>query len=78
MSLFLRKNSLLRCWGCILGWGFYIISVVKTASRKIGALIRYMIPPVVAFSISEDLPYDLVWNIVFMFGLLLLDAIWKC
>ena len=25
-----------------LDWGFYIISIAKTASKKIGALIRYM------------------------------------
>ena len=45
MGLFLRKNHLLRCWGwpsllnCI---GAYIISIAKTASKKIGVLIRSM------------------------------------
>ena len=47
MSLFLRKNHLLRCWdwltfSCKLDWGFYIISIAKTAFEKIGALIRSM------------------------------------
>ena len=46
MGLFLRKNHLLRCWGLTfsskLDWGSYIISIAKTASKKIGALIRSM------------------------------------
>ena len=44
MGLFLRKNHLLR-WLTIsskLDWDLYIISVAKTASQKIGALIRSM------------------------------------
>ena len=32
----MRKNHILRCWGS------YIISIAKTASKKIGALIRFM------------------------------------
>ena len=43
MDLFLRKNNLLRCWGwpsfSKLDWGCYIMSIAKTASKKIGALI---------------------------------------
>ena len=44
VGLFLRKNHLLRCWGrpSKLDWGSYIISIAKTASKKIGALIRSM------------------------------------
>ena len=46
MGLFLRKNNLLRCWGLNfsskLDWGSYIISIAKTVSKKIGALIRSM------------------------------------
>ena len=40
MDLFLRKNHLLKCWGCLslLNW----IAIAKTASKKIGALIRSM------------------------------------
>ena len=44
MGLLLRKNHPLRRWGLTfsskLDWGFYIISIAKTASKKIGALIR--------------------------------------
>ena len=44
MDIFLRKNHLLRCWILTfspkLDWGSYIISIAKTASKKIGALIR--------------------------------------
>ena len=45
MGLFLRSNHLLRCWGLhslLIGWGSCIISVAKTTSKKIGALIRCM------------------------------------
>ena len=40
MGLFLSKNHLLRCPK--LNWGSYIISIAKTASKKIGVLIRSM------------------------------------
>ena len=40
------RNNVLKCFGLSfssnLDWGSYIISVVKTASKKIGALIRSM------------------------------------
>ena len=44
MDLFLRKNHLLRCLNISskLEWGSYIISVAKSDSKKIGALIRSM------------------------------------
>ena len=45
MGLFLRKNHLLRClgWLSLLNWiGALTLSVAKTASKKIGALIRSM------------------------------------
>ena len=46
MGLFLRKKHLLRCWWLTfsskLDWGSYIVSIAKTASKKIGALIRSM------------------------------------
>ena len=46
MSLFLRKNHFLKILGLTfsskLDWGSYIISIAKTASKKIGALIRSM------------------------------------
>ena len=46
MGLFWSENHLLRCWGLTfsskLDWGCYIISIAKTASKKIGALICSM------------------------------------
>ena len=44
MGLFSRENPLLRCltFSSKLDWGSYIISIAKTASKKIGALIRSM------------------------------------
>ena len=46
MGLFMRKKHLLRCWGLTfsskLDWGSYVVSIAKTASKKIGALIRSM------------------------------------
>ena len=42
MSLFLRKNHLLRCYGSLLNWieGSFIMFITKIASKKIGALIH--------------------------------------
>ena len=53
-----------------LDWGFYIVSIAKTASKKIGALIHSMkfLSPEVALY----LPYSHVWNTVVMSGLVLL------
>ena len=45
MGQFLRKNHLLRCWNwlSIPNWtGAHIISIAKTACKKIGALINSM------------------------------------
>ena len=46
MGLFLRKKSSFRMLGLTfsskLDWGSYIVSIAKTASKKIGALIRSM------------------------------------
>ena len=46
MGLFLGQNHRLRCWGFSfsskLDWGSYIISVAKTACKKIRALIHSM------------------------------------
>ena len=44
MSLLLRKNHLLRCWGCVfllncIG-ALTLCFIAETASKKIGALIR--------------------------------------
>ena len=55
-----------------LDWGSYIISIAKTASKKIGALIRSM-----KFLSPEaiNLPYIHVWNTVVMSGLLPLKVL---
>ena len=39
-----------------LDWGYYIISIAKTASKKIGALIRSIkfLPPEVALYLSKS------------------------
>ena len=42
MALFLKKNLLGLTFSCKLDWGFYIISIAKTASKKTRALIRSM------------------------------------
>ena len=44
VGLLLRKNHLLRCWGwpSLLNWIGAIISIAKTVTKKIGALIRSM------------------------------------
>ena len=58
-----------------LDWGSYIISIAKTASKKIGALIhpiKFLSPEV----ISTNLPDGHVWNTVVMSGLVLLVATW--
>ena len=41
MGLFLRKNHYLRCW-VSLDWSSYIVSIPKSASKKIGTSIRSM------------------------------------
>ena len=58
-----------------LDWGSCIISVAKTASKKIGALIRSMkfLSPEVALYLYK-LPYADVWNTIVMSGLVPLDA----
>ena len=47
MGLLLLKNHLLRCWGGVtfsskFDWCSYIISIAKSASKKIGTLICSM------------------------------------
>ena len=62
-----------------LDWGSYIISVAKTASKKIGALIRSRKFLSLEFGlISINLPYAHVWNTVVTAGLVLLVATWIC
>ena len=56
-----------------LDWGSYIISVAKTASKKIGALIRSMkfLFPEVALYLSKSTIRH-VWNTIITSGLVLL------
>ena len=64
-----------------LDWGSYIISIAKTASNKIGALIRsmkFLSPEVALYCISINLPYSPVWNTAVRSGLLLVVATWNC
>ena len=59
-----------------LDWGSYIISIAKTVSKKIEALICSMkFVSMRLLYISINLPYDLAWNTVAMSGLVLLVAI---
>ena len=64
-----------------LDWGSYIVSIAKTASKKIGALIRsmkFLSPEVALYLYKLNLPYGHVWNTVVMSGLVLLVATWNC
>ena len=56
-----------------LDWGSYMISIAKTASKKIGAFIHSMkfLSPDVALCLY-------VWNTAVMSGLVLLVATWNC
>ena len=60
-----------------LDWASYIVSIAKTASEKIGALIRSM-KFLRLLCTSINLPYGHVWNTAVMSGLMLLVAIWNC
>ena len=57
-----------------LDWGSYIVSIAKTASKKIGALIRSMkfLSPEVALYLGH------AWNTVVISGLVPLVATWNC
>ena len=72
-SVLEKKSSILglTC-SSKLDWGSYIISVPKTASKKIGALIRSMkfLSQEVALYLY-NLPYGHAWNTLFMSGLVL-------
>ena len=61
-----------------LDWGSYIISIAKTASKKIGALIHSMKFLLRLFCISINLPYAHVWSTVVMSGLVPPFATWNC
>ena len=81
--MFLRKDHLLRCWGLNfsskLDLGPYIISVAKTASKKIGALIHSMkfLSHEVALHLYKSTIGPCMDTVV-MSGLVLLVATWNC
>ena len=62
-----------------LDWGSYIISIAKTASKKIGALIRFMkfLSPEVALYLYKSTIAH-VWNTVVTYWLVPLVATWNC
>ena len=55
-----------------LDWGSYIISIAKTASKKIGALIRSM------KNSFYDFSWGYAWNAGVTSGLVPLVATWNC
>ena len=57
----------------------YIISIAKTASKKIGALIHSMkfLSPEFAL-IYKNVPYGHAWNTSVMSGLMPQVPTWKC
>ena len=61
-----------------LDWGSHIFSIAKSASKNIGALIRFMkffSPGLLC--ISVNLLYNHVWNIFVTPGLVLIVATWN-
>ena len=88
MGLFLRENHLLRCWVAFLFrivWGSYIISSAKSASKKIGALIRsmkFLSPEIVLFLYKSSIQpcikyYCPVWDFASSCYLELLNKLQK-
>ena len=63
-----------------LDWGSYIISIAKTASKKIGALIQSMkfLSPEVALYLYKSTIRLYVWNTVVTSGLVPTVATWNC
>ena len=78
MGLFLKKNHALnsRTFSSKLNWCSFVISIAKTVSKKIGALIHTLIRSLDSFCeslvllrllfISINVPYGLAWNAVVM------------
>ena len=78
----LEKKSFFKMLGLTsfkLDWRSYIISVAKTASKKIGALIHSMkfLSPEVALYLYKSTIHH-VWNTVVTSGLVPLVATWNC
>ena len=79
----LEEKSSFKMLGLIfsskLDCGSYIISIAKTASKKIEALIhslRFLSPEVNLY--VYNLPYAHIWNIVVTSALVPLVATWNC
>ena len=61
-----------------LDWDDYVVSIAKTASKKIGALIcsmKFFSPEVALFHYKSTIQ---PWNTTVMSGLVLLAATWNC
>ena len=68
-------------FSCNLNWGSYIISFAKTASKKIGVLIRsmkFLLPEVALCLYKFTIHPCHVWNTVVTSGVVPLDATWNC
>ena len=74
MGLFLKKIHLLRwlelSFSSKLDWGSYIVSIAKTAFKKIGAFICSM------KFLSAKVALYLAWTTVLVSGLVPLAATW--
>ena len=72
-------NMLELSFSSKLDWDSYTVSITKTASKKIGVLVRSMkfLSSEVALYLS-NLPYGLPWNLVVTSGLVLPVATWMC
>ena len=83
MCLFLTKNDLLRCWGCLshLNWiGALTLSLlIKLVPRKLESLFilwRFFFLRLLCISINQ--PYVHAWNTVVISGLVPLAATSNC
>ena len=83
MVLFIVEKSSFKMLGLIfsskLDWSSYIISIVKTASKKIGDLIRsekFLSPEVALYLYKSTINH--VWNTILTSALVALDATWNC
>ena len=77
-SVLEEKSSfkmLLLTFSSKLDWGSYIISIAKTTSKKIRALIRSM--KILSPEVAQYLFKSTIWNTVVMSGLVPLVATWN-
>ena len=82
-SLFLRKNHLLKCWGCLslINWigAFTLSLLLKLPPGKLEfwfTLWSFFLLRLLC--ISRNLPYSHVWNTVVTSELVLWIATWNC